>query len=1526
MFRTIRAKRLLWLAIVPVMLISILLLRDRPGQANSAGLSPLETRVFGQARWLSGGPAALRVIVSDHRTGAPLTARVRMTLSQLVQGKPSEKTHLLFAGSTNRQGTLDAAFTAPDTQPGAYQLMVQVESALGRDEIVQQIQLEEAAQVMLTSDKPLYQPGQTIHLRALVLDLATRQAVSGKPLTLEVEDARGNKVFKKNVALSSYGIAAADFTLAHEVNMGTFTLRAITEGGQAEKKVRVERYVLPKYKVALTTRNPYYLPGETVRGTVQADYFFGKPVSGGNVSITINTVDVGVRKLAELQGKTDARGTYQFEYTLPAAFYGQPFEQGKAVVEFHATVTDAADHQQEVHVSRPVVQDPILLVMVPERAQLLPGVKNRLYIAAATPDGTPLPSLDLGVSTPLTRTVTHCTTDALGLATYEFTPNGKPVTVTVRAQTQDGRRATAVRTFNATPDTSGIILRSAKTLARVGDRVELAAISSVKRGTIYLDVIRNRQTILTKALNADNGQAGITLPITDDMVGTLELHAYAILPDENIIRDTQVMIVSPADDLQIDVKADRDTYRPGTDALLNFTVRDAQRRPVAAALGLAVVDESVFALSELQPGLEKIYFTLERELLEPKYEIHGLTPQDILLRDPEPLREEVRQRAAAMLLAAAPPRGDFDLRVNTYQQRWEKMKAEVITEMQKAHQRLVAAVNKYRKETGKSLSAAESLFHLVDKGYLKIGDLKDRWGNFYRTSLHGQMTYDSWFTLNSAGPDGRWGTVDDLQEVLRPQNLFFNGRGDVLEGAMVMDALGGIAGPMAAPQVVMKGVMAESQVGAKPESAASAEPVRIRHYFPETMYWNPALITDDRGRATLTLPLADSITTWRMSMIANSAAGQLGSSTAPLRVFQDFFVDIDLPVALTQHDRIEVPVAVYNYLPTAQRVTLTLQEEPWFSLEGNYDQELEIGKDEVKVIYYPITVDEIGRQTLTITAKGSTLSDAIRREIEVLPDGKEIRAAVSDRLEGRVQRTVRIPVDAIDGASNLWVKIYPGAFSQVVEGLDGLLRMPNGCFEQTSSTTYPNVLVLDYLKSTKRVNPELQMKAEQYINVGYQRLVTFECKNGGFSWFGDEPAHQVLTAYGLLEFADMARVYEVDPRLITRTQQWLAGMQQGDGTWEEQNQGIAEGIINRQTGKLRTTAYIAWALAESGYQGAEVDKAVRYVTAHRQEASDPYTLAVILNLLTITDRNGDVTSAVARDLMGKAKTTDKTAYWVSDTPTVTGAKAEGADLETSGLATFGLVKWGREPGFTTKALTYLIQSKNSFGTWSSTQGTVWSLKSLLLASTASFGGGEGTVVVRANGQEMAVLEITRDDADVMRQVDVSDILREGDNAIELEYTGEGSLLYQVASRYYLPWHLAPTGQQQPPMQIDVAYDRTTLAQHDTAGVTVRVKNTAQPAATVEMPLIDIGLPPGFTPITDELDAAVANGIISKYTVAARQLIIYMEKLEPGREVTLRYQLKAKYPIKARTPQSVAYPYYNPEQAAVAPPQAIAVQR
>jgi CD109 antigen len=81
---------------------------------------------------------------------------------------------------------------------------------------------------------------------------------------------------------------------------------------------------------------------------------------------------------------------------------------------------------------------------------------------------------------------------------------------------------------------------------------------------------------------------------------------------------------------------------------------------------------------------------------------------------------------------------------------------------------------------------------------------------------------------------------------------------------------------------------------AKPPAMATTAthgqaPPRLRQYFPETLYWLPELETDADGRAQVQVPIADSITTWRVSVLASDRAGNLGSAQTGLRVFQEFF-------------------------------------------------------------------------------------------------------------------------------------------------------------------------------------------------------------------------------------------------------------------------------------------------------------------------------------------------------------------------------------------------------------------------------------------------------------------------------------------------------------------------------------------------------------------------------------------------------------------------------------------------------------
>jgi hypothetical protein len=293
--------------------------------------------------------------------------------------------------------------------------------------------------------------------------------------------------------------------------------------------------------------------------------------------------------------------------------------------------------------------------------------------------------------------------------------------------------------------------------------------------------------------------------------------------------------------------------------------------------------------------------------------------------------------------------------------------------------------------------------------------------------------------------------------VILPAALFFSfGRGMPL-GAMAppmqvarnLEARGEVLDFAAgAPEMAFEEAAVEKEAGMSQSAArddqATGEAPRLRQFFPETLYWAPEVVTDENGFVSLEIPMADSITTWRLTALASSQDGRLGFTTRGIRVFQDFFVDIDLPVSLTQGDEISIPVGVFNYLPESQEVRLVVEPEPWFESTGEAEQTLTIASNDIEVVYFPIRVLKSGQRGFQVTAWGSTMSDAIRREVAVVPDGKEIRLTESDWLRENREVTIEIPPEALPETAYVEVKIYPGVMAQVIEGLEKILRLPHG--------------------------------------------------------------------------------------------------------------------------------------------------------------------------------------------------------------------------------------------------------------------------------------------------------------------------------------------------------------------------------------------------------------------------------------------------------------------------------------------------
>jgi len=1604
-----------------------------------------------------GTEAALRIAAHaapSDKESSPL-AGVSVSVSLSGGGRTAQ----LSEGMTSRSGSLDARFVVPGWPAGKYQCEVRARIA---DQVSVQshtVELAAAARTLLQSDKPLYQPGQIVHLRSLTMRTQDGRPLQGGKMRFVVEDPRRNRILQVERPVSAFGISSVDLPLADELLLGKYEVRAELIGSgdtpQAEPTqsvFEVSRYVLPKLKVSLHSEQSYYEPGAEVRFTVSASYFQGKAVAGGKVTVRANFQTEGLlTPLPTLSGRLDESGKLALKLPLPKEI---PFPELKLVLD--AAVEDAATQRAETRSELLIAQNPIQIDIVPETGQLLSEVSSRISVLAARPDGAPIPNVNVSVSIGAASPVTlRATTNAIGLATVEHRLS-KPQ----KGVAKDGRCAageisvSAQVTIPSRPPVSeqrclgvrtegGLLLRSDRAVYPRGEAMGLSvAAPSVKEGVCFVDVMRDQQLQDTLTIPIHSGAGQVTVPPSARLSGTVALLAYLVGADGKQVRDSRLVYIERPSALRVSAQAEPAsgasgergrTLRPGDEARIRLRVVDADSGVgVAAAVGLVMVDEALLALRPLRPGLLRAYFSLGAEARKAAAQRRfapGGVGVDALIEKGG--LSDLEQQAAKLLLSGASAPWDSGWETDPWQdrrqalvvlnERWsravhryepghwlgerisgqrgkwryrsdlpsllraagvltqsemldpwrQKLTSEMLIEAAALPQfeeyaqgqldeRLTVLYRALWKQLDADLKSGQRSkgkdggveFTETDLARLSASMLVDPWGGTLhvqlRKRLHKVGPLSSHSVVYSAGPDGVFGNADDLYP---SDNLCYHhscpGSGRQIEvvGVSAADAFseasigcgcgygsaGGALAGRSSHAVMMRSASAESLgVAGKKDS--------VRSNFPETLLYRPEVLTDEQGEATVPLTMADSITTWRLLAEAVAQDGRLGSLMMGVPVTQDFFVDLDLPPVITQHDELAIPIPVYNHLKLAQRVTLTLLQDPWFEPLGPLVETMELGPGQAGVRYFRIKAGAVGKHALRLSARGAVASDAVERRVEVVPDGIERVSSVQERLVGqRVSHSVSVPAMVIPGTGEAVLKIYPGASSQVIEGLDSLLRMPHGCFEQTSSTTYPNALILQYLRRTRRSNPELERRATEYLTMGYQKLLSFEVSSGGFSWFGNAPAHKVLTAYGLEEFSDMAEVFAVDPKVISRIQKWLLSQQRSDGSFEPDKGGIREGAIDAMADdRLRTTAYVALAIKRTDAKGthqAAVERARAFVrrTLLERVISDPYTLALTTELVggsfvPLSAKGESALPLIEKLWATRHPATDgRSQYFVPSTTTPTHGGGKSGIVETTAIAASALQR-SAALSRSAAALSYLRAAKDSFGTWHSTQATIRALKAMLLADSGTQSRVEGTLEVLWNGASVSTVGL----AGLVDGVQIVSLPTPvaGSHQMSLQFIGRGAIDYQLVTRYYIPPQ--PSGQTQSSLRSEAESLPIGVTMNLSAVAIQREQSVVQTAhlsvrRDAMMPLLSLGIPPGFTVDREGLDLMVVRGQIEKYELTPRFVTLYLQKLQKGDEKQYPVTMTAHLPGRVQIPAGSVYPYYEPELRAQAEPIIITVR-
>jgi len=1043
--------------------------------------SPFDLRVLGQTEVLADSDASLRVVLADRRANRPL-ADVPVNIE--LTDKTHAKSLQLASFRTDGNGTANARLRWPDWDDGDYELRVVARPRGGKESISRNVKLKRDWQLMLSTDKPVYQPGQTIHVRSLALRRPDLKPVAGHDVLFSIADPKGNIIFKRRDVTSRFGIAAADCALADEIIEGEYQVRCEMGQTRSVASVEVKKYVLPKFKIDVELDRPYYEPGAKVSGHVRTSYFFGKPVENADVEI-VPSVSAFPGTLPKLRFKTNESGKAEFELVLPEARPPGDSQAADGSLTLGVTVRDSAGQHQTKDETRPIAAQPIRIEVLPEAGRLVRNLPNTVYFLTTYPDGRPAQ----------TRIVVsgfeyEIATDELGAAEMQLTPQGEPLAWTVRATDAGGEVGRKQITLECGSKADDFLLRADKAVYSGGETIRLSA-RGAGNEPVFVDFLKDGQTIATDSLSMTEGRGEYEYDPPAELFGTIELLAYRYAPDGSPIRKRRVLFIEPARALSLRTALDSAEYRPGGRAKLTIELTDERGKPAPGAVSLAAVDEAVFSVLPERPGMERSLFNVDAKLLKPVLDVAPWAP-NAAAKD----ERDDRARFERALFSRTTTE-----RANDREKLFEELKLFLdgslepfrVLERPDWEQLAEYTHDLMPKELMQALRGENSSHSLSASTYpLKSAQIEERkrrglesmgglWGFFFGALLIGSLIA---LVIDASGRPLEVIVAVVVLAVLAALSLpAVQQAREAARRPQAINDLREIGLAFANQQSVLwpgpKSVITPSF-----HRPNGTSPPRLRQWFPETLLWRPEVITDDRGRATLEIDLADSITNWRLSASAVSAEGRLGAEQSSIRVFQPFFVDLNLPVALTRGDEITLPVVVYNYLDAPQHVELQLADNPAFEQIGNTAVAIDLEPREVRSLGFRIAARRVGRQTIEVTASAGSVSDAIRREVEVVPDGRRVEHIANGNLQQPAEIEIELPEQAIEGSGKAIVKLYPSTFSQLVEGLDGIFQLPSGCFEQTSSTTYPNILALDYLRRTNKNAPEIEAKAREYIHLG----------------------------------------------------------------------------------------------------------------------------------------------------------------------------------------------------------------------------------------------------------------------------------------------------------------------------------------------------------------------------------------------------------------------------------------------------------
>ena len=381
---------------------------------------------------------------------------------------------------TDEDGVHHAVVELPKLPDGDFLIRGGVDTRLGGAVVESPVSFFAPAVAHVLTDRPLFQPGQTIQVRGLALSADGLTPLEGRPGKVSVLSPAGELLMEERLQTGDMGVVATDFPLSANAPSGRYTVRWQSGAASDEVEVRVEPYTLPRVEVELSGGARWYGVGDrpSVRGMVR--YRSGAPVADAMVEVSLtgsgSRWPLPLDWQATQTVRTDAEGRFERPLApVPADLDGH----GAVQVDVSVVATDPAGERTSGGGRLVLSADPIIAQLETELdSGLAADFNNRIYLRLTTPDGVPVPQAELTVSSAWDAhdPGVQAVTDADGVAALQLDP-GQPVTLVrpplpVRSLGEDGPSEVQV---------SGLVDLFTGDPATLHDRLAFAALASSVR-------------------------------------------------------------------------------------------------------------------------------------------------------------------------------------------------------------------------------------------------------------------------------------------------------------------------------------------------------------------------------------------------------------------------------------------------------------------------------------------------------------------------------------------------------------------------------------------------------------------------------------------------------------------------------------------------------------------------------------------------------------------------------------------------------------------------------------------------------------------------------------------------------------------------------------------------------------------------------------------------------------------------------------------------------------------------------------